>query len=73
MLLVGRGARAVCQPEKRKVDSSILSLTTSAGYIHRALTSGNTGLGRESVIRSRSRCCPFGTVFRRPMLHVGCT
>jgi hypothetical protein len=33
---------AVCQPEKRKVDSSILSLTTSFGLASSALTSTNT-------------------------------
>ena len=32
---------AVCQPEKRKVDSSILSLTTTHGLIAGALTSAN--------------------------------
>jgi hypothetical protein len=33
------GKRAVCQPEKRKVDSSILSLTTTHGLVVSALAS----------------------------------
>jgi hypothetical protein len=33
-------------PEKRKVDSSILSLTTSTGHARRALTCDNANLGR---------------------------
>ena len=33
------------QPEKRKVDSSILSLTTSFGLVSGALTSANADLG----------------------------
>ena len=44
--------QAVCQPEKRKVDSSILSLTTSYGLASSALTSADA-------------CRPFGACNRR--------
>ncbi len=47
--LKSRSVRGCCgcvrRPEKRKVDSSILSLTTSTGYARKALTSGNVILG----------------------------
>ena len=46
-----RGASAT--PEKRKVDSSILSLTTSEGCFCTALTSGNAGRGHGRLRRSR--------------------
>ena len=67
------GQPAVCQPEKRKVDSSILSLTTSPEETCAALTSGNI------------RCCarlrtlllalsnPLATADRRALVHAECT
>jgi hypothetical protein len=46
--------------EKRKVDSSILSLTSTGGAC-RALTSGNASLGHGLPNRFRCPCCPFMT------------
>jgi len=43
--------RSVLLAEKRKVDSSILSLTTSTGYVRRVLASGNVVLTFEMAGR----------------------
>jgi hypothetical protein len=70
MLLVGRWGWAACQPEKRKVDSSILSLTTICGSVPSALTSANTYLALSCPWPWCDRGCPFVTVVRQPLSHV---
>jgi hypothetical protein len=60
----------VCQPEKRKVDSSILSLTTTCGSVPSALTSANTYLALSCPWPWCDRGCPFVTVVRHPLSHV---
>jgi hypothetical protein len=60
-------------PEKRKVDSSILSLTTSTGHTCKALTSDNVSHDHGLLEQPYDPGCPFVTVLRRAMLHAGCT
>ncbi len=60
-------------PEKRKVGSSTVPLTTSTELSHKALTSKNESLRHRLLRPHRGRCCPFVIVFDRAMLHVRCT
>jgi hypothetical protein len=61
--------RTVCQPEKRKVDSSILSLTTTYGRVRSALTSAYAYLALSCPQLSDDRSCPCVTVVRHPLSH----
>ena len=56
--------------QKRKVDSSILSLTTDYGSVFCALTCANACLVRSCSWPSNDRCCPSRTVVRRLLSHV---
>src|SRR5271165_4530341 len=56
-------------PEKRKVDSSILSLTTTYGRVRSALTSANAYLALSCPQPSDDRSCPCVTVVRHPLSH----
>ncbi len=62
--------QVACHPEKRKVDSSILSLTTSYRLVPSALTSANTYLALSCPWPWYDRGCPFVTVVRHPLSHV---
>jgi hypothetical protein len=56
--------------EKRKVDSSILSLTTTTyGRVRSALTSTNAYLALSCPQPSGDRSCPCVTVVRHPLSH----
>ena len=61
--------RAVCQPEKRKVDGSILSLTTIYRRVRSALTSANAYPALSCPQPSDDRSCPCVTVVRHPLSH----
>ena len=61
--------RAVCQPEKRKVDSSILSPTTTYGRVLSALTSAYAYLALSRPQPSNDRSYPCVTVVRHPLSH----
>ena len=67
MLLVGHGAGAACQPEKRKVDSSILSLTTNFGLVSSALTSADADWAPSCPQPSSDHDCPCVTVVGRSL------
>ena len=60
---------AACQPEKRKVDSSILSLSTTYGQVRSALTSANAYLAFSFPQPSGDRGCSCVTVVRHPLSH----
>jgi hypothetical protein len=62
-----------CQPEKRKVGSSTLPLTTSSERGIYALNSQNMSccLGRRTLLPARSY--PLVTAGRRTVVHAGCT
>jgi len=68
MLPVGSEV-VVCQPEKRKVDSSILSLTTSLGLLTSALTSSNAGWVLSYPQPSSDHDCPCVTEVGRSLSH----
>src|SRR5215471_12368968 len=55
--------------EKRKVDSSILSLTTTYGRVRSALTSANAYAALSCPQPSDDRSCPCVTVVRHPLSH----
>ena len=61
--------RTVCQPEKRKVDSSILSLTTSFGQGSSALISANADPALSYPQPSSDHDCPCVTVVGRSLSH----
>ena len=61
--------RSVCQPEKRKVDSSILSLTTTVGRVSSALTSVNADPAPSYLQPSSDHDCPCMTVVGRSLSH----
>ena len=61
--------RAVCQPEKRKVDSSVLSLTTSFGLATSALTSANAAWVLLCLSPSSDHDCPCVTAVDRSLSH----
>ena len=56
-------------PEKRKVDSSILSLTTSFGLVSSALTRANADLALSCSQPLGDHDCPCVTVVGRPLSH----
>jgi len=60
---------AVHQPEKRKVDSSILSLTTSFGRVSSALTSVNADWTLPCLSPPSDHDCPYVTVVGRSLSH----
>ena len=60
----------VRHPEKRKVDSSILSLTTSFGLVSGALTSVNADSALQCLQPSSDHDCPCVTVVGRSLSHV---
>ena len=60
-------------PEKRKVDSSILSLTTSPEETYAALTSGNISYRARLRTLLLARSNPLVTVDRRTLVHAECT
>ena len=57
------------QPEKRKVDSSILSLTTSRGLAPSALTSANAYWALSCLQASSDHDCPCVTVVSHSLSH----
>ena len=57
------------QPEKRKVDSSILSLTTSFGLVSSALTRTNADWASWCLQPSSDHDCPCVTMVGRPLSH----
>ena len=59
----------LCQPEKRKADSSILSLTTGFRLVSSALTSVNTGWVLPRLSLSSDHECPCVTVVGRSLSH----
>jgi len=61
--------RTVCQPEKRKVDSSILSLTTSFGQVSSALISANANPALSCPQPSSDHDYPCMTVVGRSLSH----
>jgi hypothetical protein len=63
------GKRAVRQPEKRKADSSILSLTTGFGLISSPLTSVNADLALACLQSPSDYDCPCVTVVCRSLSH----
>jgi hypothetical protein len=56
-------------PEKRKVDSSILSLTTSCGLVSSTLTSANAYSALSCPKPSSDYDCPCVTVVGRSLSH----
>jgi hypothetical protein len=60
-------------PEKRKVDSSILSLITVQGQRSLALSSANMASVLDYGIRLLARSGPLVTAGRRTLGHVECT
>ena len=60
---------AFCQPEKRKVDSSILSLTTSFGQVSSALISANADPTLSYPQPSSDHDYPCVTVVGRSLSH----
>jgi len=62
--------RAVCQPEKRKVDSSVLSLTTSFGLVSSALTGADADWALSRLLPPSDHDCPHVTVVGRSLSHV---
>ena len=67
--LSSRRPRANHSPEKRKVGSSILSLTTSCGLVSSAPTSANADWALSSLLRSSDHDCPCVTVVGRSLSH----
>ena len=61
--------RDVCQPEKRKVGSSTLPLTTSFGLVSSALTSANAYLALSCPQPLSDHDCPCVTVVSRLLSH----
>ena len=61
------------QPEKRKVDSSILSLTTSCGLGSSALNSANACSALSCLQPPSDHDCPCVTVVGRSLSHVNRT
>ena len=61
---------AVCQPEKRKVGSSTLPLTTSFGLVSSALTSANVHWALWCPQPPSDHDCPCVTMVGRPLTHV---
>ena len=57
------------QPEKRKVGSSTLPLTTSFGLVSSALTSANADLALSCLQPPSDHDCPCVTVVGRPLSH----
>ena len=68
-LRVGSGP-VVCQPEKRKVDSSILSLTTSFELVSSALTSANADWASWCLQPSSDHDCLCVAVVGRSLSHI---
>jgi hypothetical protein len=66
-MVLGRG---VCQPEKRKVDSSILPLTTSFRLASSVLTSANGYRALSCPRPSSDYDCPYVTVVSLSLSHV---
>ena len=60
---------AVCQPEKRKVGSSTLPLTTSSGRVPSALTSVNADWALPCASVPSDHDCPYVTVVGRSLSH----
>ena len=60
---------AVCQPEKRKVGSSTLPLTTSFGQVSSALTSANADQALSYPQPSSDHDCPCVAVVGRSLSH----
>ena len=58
-----------CQPEKRKVGSSTLPLTTSFGLVSSALTSANADWALPCLQPSSDHDCPCVTVVGRSLSH----
>ena len=65
----GRSCTVIRNTEKRKVDSSILSLTTSCGLASSALTSVNVDWMISSCNRSSDNDYPCVTVVGRSLSH----
>ena len=61
--------RVVCRPEKRKVGSSTLPLTTSFGPVSSALTSAIADLVLSRLQPPSDHDCPCVTVVGRPLSH----
>ena len=59
----------VCQPEKRKVGSSTLPLTTSFGLVSSVLTSANADWALSCSQPSSDHDCPCVTVVGRSLSH----
>jgi hypothetical protein len=68
-LLVGRGAGWAWQPEKRKVGSSTLPLTTSSGLVSSALTSVNADSALPCLSLPSDYDCPCVPVIGRSLSH----
>jgi hypothetical protein len=62
--------QAVCQPEKRKVGSSTLPLTTSSRLVCSVLTSANADQVLSRLQRLSDHDCPCVTVVGRSLSHV---
>jgi hypothetical protein len=60
-------------PEKRKVDSSILSLTTRSQQVILPFTCGNAIFGCTQSLPASARPGPFKTDYGRSLVHVECT
>ena len=65
----GGSGRVTCQPEKRKVGSSTLPLTTSFGLVFSALTSVNADWALSCLQPSSDHDCPSVTVVGRSLSH----
>ena len=61
---------AACQPEKRKVGSSTLPLTTGCGLASSALTSANAYRAIWCLQPLSAPACPCVTVVGRSLSHV---
>lgn len=68
-LLVGHGAGLAWLPEKRKVGSSTLPLTTSFGLLSSALTRANANWVLSCPQLSSDHDCPCVTVVGRSLSH----
>jgi hypothetical protein len=60
---------SVCLPKKRKVDSSILSLTTRSEQAIRPMTCGNAVPRNQAVVTLCARLRPLMAALRHRMVH----
>jgi hypothetical protein len=66
---MSRPRAVACQPEKRKVGTSTLPLTTSFGLVPSALTSANADLALSCLQPPSDHDYPYVTVVGRSLSH----